>query len=274
MVLPSLSQSKPGGIGMAWAKIQKQYGWFGLWHPEIILLLLIVWVLYEWFRRTHQAIRFAQYSSFVAGIGAIYASMGTPLKLLGDAYLLTAHMVQYVLLSMAVPPLIIFGVPNSIWEWLWQRKWLNTIFRIITYPPLALLLFNLVFSGLLYPAVLDLSLRNTWLYLAAPYGMLITAVAMWWPLMSPLSESPRLSRGASLVYLFFGLDLMMPASVYIIDTGRPDYWIYREAPRLFHLSALADQQLGGIVMSIGMLLAYAVAFIATYAGYDDSHWYE
>ncbi len=48
----------------------------------------------------------------------------------------------------------------------------------------------------------------------------------------------------------------MPVSVYIIDTGHADYLIYRTAPGVSHLSALADQKLGCIVMSVGMFIAY------------------
>ncbi len=74
--------------------------------------------------------------------------------------------------------------------------------------------------------------------------------------MSSTSKSPRLSRGLRLINLFLNLDLIMPVSVYIIDTGHADYLIYRTAPGVSHLSALADQKLGCIVMSVGMFIAY------------------
>lgn len=258
-----------------WPVILGHDNWLQLWHPEVAVLMILLWTLYVAVSRVRRvAIARDRQIAFASALVLVYASMGTPLKLLGDDFLFTAHMVQYVLLSMVVAPLLIWGIPPQAWKTLWELRIVKPVLSLLTYPPIALLLFNIVFSGLLYPRILDLSLRDNWLYLAAPYGMLVSAVAMWWPLMSPILESPRLSRGSRLIYLFFNVDLMMPASVYIIDTGHADYLIYQLAPRVFHLSALADQQLGGIVMSVGMFIAYTVTFLITYAGYDESHWYE
>lgn len=247
------------------------YGWFKLWHPEVALALGIIVILY------HRLIADAtkrQRLAFWAMLTTFYVAIGTPIKVVADDYLLTAHMVQYVLMSMVIPPLLIYGLGSLAWRRLLGIPWLASVWRLLTYPPLALIGFNVVFSALQYPAILDLSLRNAWAYLVLPYLILAMSVAMWWPLLSPLQEFPRLSRGAQLVYLFFNLDFMMPASVYIVDTRHADYSIYQHAPRLFHLSALADQQLGGLVMGVGMFLAYVVAFGMIYAGYDEGHWYE
>ncbi|MCL5972539.1 MAG: cytochrome c oxidase assembly protein, partial [Firmicutes bacterium] len=238
---------------MMWPASLRHDSWLQLWHPEVAVLMILMWTLYHAISRVREiAIARDRQIAFASALVLLYVSMGTPLKILGDDFLLSAHMVQYVLLSMAVAPLLVWGIPPQTWRTLWELPLLKPVLSLLTYPPFALLLFNTVFSGLLYPRILDLSLQDNWLYLVAPYGMLVSAVAMWWPLMSPILESPRLSRGSRLIYLFFNLDLMMPASVYIIDTGHADYLIYRLAPRVFHLSALADQQLGGIEMSLGM----------------------
>lgn len=247
------------------------YGWLRLWHPEVALALGVIAILYL---RLAADVTMHQRLTFGAMLTVLYVAIGTPIKVVADDYLLTAHMVQYVLMSMVIPPLLIYGLGPLTWRRLLGIPWVASMWRLITYPPVALIGFNGVFSGLQYPPVLDLSLRNAWAYLILPYLILAMSVAMWWPLLSPLTEFPRLSRGAQLLYLFFNLDFMMPASVYIVDTRHADYSIYQHAPRLFHLSALADQQLGGLVMGVGMFLAYVVAFGIIYAGYDEGRWYE
>lgn len=248
-----------------------EYGWLRLWHPEVALALGVIAILYH---RLALEVAARQRVTFGAMLLMLYVAIGTPIKVVADEYLLTAHMVQYVLMSMVIPPLLIYGLGSLTWRRILGIPWVASVWRLLTYPPIALIGFNLVFSGLQYPAVLDLSLRNAWAYLVLPYLILVMSVTMWWLLLSPLEEFPRLSRGAQLIYLFFNLDFMMPASVYIVDTRHADYSVYQHAPRLFHLSALADQQLGGLVMGVGMFVAYAVAFGIIYAGYDEGHWYE
>ena len=89
-----------------------------------------------------------------------------------------------------------------------------------------------------------------------------------------LPELGMISRGYQLLYIFFNFDLMMPALVYIIDTARPFYVFYMHAPRIFGISALADQQLGDLLMGASMTIAYISAFLATYTKYDETHWYD
>lgn len=253
------------------AKFVFDDNWLSLWHPEVIACLAIVGILYH--RLARSAVP-RQRVMFWAMLVTLYIAIGTPVKLIADEYLLTAHMIQYVLMSMVVPPLLIAGIPLTGWRSLWSVSGLSEMWRVLSFPPVALIGFNVAFSSLQFPSILDMSLRNAWAYFVLPYVILILSTAMWWPILSPLDEFPRLSRGAQLVYLFFNVDFMMPASVYILDTSRADYRVYEDAPRLFHLSALADQQLGGLIMGVGMFLAYAVAFGIIYAKYDEGRWYE
>lgn len=270
MIFKGLLQARARTVASV-ATIGTDYGWLGLWHPEVLACIGIIAYLYQ---KMARSVTFGQRILFWAMLMVLYVAMGTPMKLIADDYLLTAHMVQYVLMSMVVPPLLILGIPGVAWRRLWTITGLSKIWRWLSYPPVALIGFNVAFSVLQYPPILDMSLRNTWAYLVLPYVILILSIAMWWPMLSPLEEFPRLSRGAQLIYLFFNVDFMMPSSVYIVDTSRAEYRVYQEAPRLFHLSALADQQLGGVVMGVGMFLAYAVAFGIIYAGYDEGHWYD
>ncbi len=281
------------------AYLFQHYNFFALWHPEVMLLVIILAVVYfqlggplrERFGDNLPDVPTLQKVYFMAALAVFYLAMGTPVKLVADDYLFAGHMVQYALLSVVLPPLLLAGIPQWMMNALWKTGFWSRVLSVATNPPFAIIAFNVIFSGIEYPAVLDASLRNDWVYVLESYVMLFSAIFMWWPIMAPVEkkqnrhlrvvrkrgqmpELAMVSRGYQLVYIFFNFDLMMPALVYIIDTSTPFYTFYLHAPRIFGISALADQQLGVLIMGLSMATAYLSAFIASYAKYDDSHWYE
>ncbi len=277
----------------------QHYGFFALWHPEVMLLVIILLVVYfqllgplkSRFGENLPEVPVMQKVYFVAAMLVFYAAMGSPIKLVADKFLYSGHMVQYALLSVVLPPLLLAGIPQWMILSLWKTRFWSRVLRVATNPPFAILTFNIIFSGIEYPGFLDASLRNDWIYVFISYVMLFSAIFMWWPILSPVvargphhlkvirprgtaPELAMISRGYQLIYIFFNFDLMMPALVYIIDTSRPFYTFYVHAPRIFGMSALGDQQLGVLIMGLSMAVAYVSAFIASYTKYNDAHWYE
>lgn len=47
---------------------------------------------------------------FVAGVVVMLFALISPLDTLGDEYLFSAHMLQHLLLELAVPPLLLLGI--------------------------------------------------------------------------------------------------------------------------------------------------------------------
>ena len=87
-----------------------------------------------------------------------------------------------------------------------------------------------------------------------------TATLMWWPVMSPLAELPRLPYGLGMLYLFLvGIPMQVVAAL-ITTSDQVLYPWYSVAPRTWGLSPLDDQQLGGLLMwvpgNIYMFLAH------------------
>lgn len=277
----------------------RHYNFFALWHPEVMLLVVILLVVYfqllgplkNRFGDNLPPVPTMKKVYFLGALIVFYVAMGTPLKLVADEYLFSGHMVQYALLSMVMPPLLLAGIPQWMINSLWKTRFWYNVLRVATSPPFAIITFNVIFSVIEWPPFLDASLHDDWLYLLESYVMLIAAIFLWWPVMHPvlkrgdnklkvvprpgfLPELTMISRGYQLVYVFFNFDLMMPALVYIIDTAKPFYLFYVHAPRIFGISALADQQLGVLIMGASMTVAYVSAFLAIYTKYDESHWYD
>jgi putative membrane protein len=91
-----------------------------------------------------------------------------------------------------------------------------------------------------------------------------TAVILWWPILSPSPELPRISYPAQLLYVFLQV---LPGSLIgglIANTDRPLYAFYAAAPRITGLSAVQDQQLGALIMWVGGGFFFLVVFTAVF----------
>src|SRR5919109_117247 len=53
-----------------------------------------------------------QVQTFLLGVLVMFIALVSPLDTLGDGYLLTAHMVQHLLITLVAPPLLLLGTPR------------------------------------------------------------------------------------------------------------------------------------------------------------------
>src|SRR5438034_1099457 len=94
--------------------------------------------------------------------------------------------------------------------------------------------------------------------------LLATAVLAWWPVASASTLAPRLHYGAQILYLFaFGVPMTVVASM-ITGAERVLYPFYAAAPRLWDLTPLADQRLGGVIMWVPAALIPLAAFTVVF----------
>jgi cytochrome c oxidase assembly factor CtaG len=74
-----------------------------------------------------------------------------------------------------------------------------------------------------------------------------TGILMWWPLVQ--DEPRRLPSSARVAYAFAAFLLAAPLGLLLALLPRPVYDFYEQAPRLWGLSPLADQELAGATMA-------------------------
>ena len=91
--------------------------------------------------------------------------------------------------------------------------------------------------------------------------------------MSPSRLAPALPYAAQLLYLFvFGIPMTVVAAM-ITAAERVLYPFYEAAPRLFTISPLEDQRLGGVIMWVpsGLipLAAFTIVFFRWVAAEAD-----
>src|SRR5438094_9730201 len=107
-----------------------------------------------------------QMMSFLSAVLVLCIALESPLDTAGDTYLLSAHMVQHLLLVLVVPPLLLFGTPGWVFRPLLGVAPLAAAARVLTRGPVAFAVYNVVFSLAHLPVGFDLTLRNERVHIA------------------------------------------------------------------------------------------------------------
>lgn len=204
---------------------------------------------------------------FALGLLAIWVAQGTPLDDLADRYLLTAHMIQHELITFIAPPLLLLGLPAGLPRRLFRGRLFGPALRWLTQPVVALVAFNLLFSLYHFPGIFEAGLRNEAVHFLQHLVLFVTALFLWWPLTSPLPEAPRLAEPLQLLYLFGVMVAQTVVFGLVTFAPRPFYPTYVQAPRLWGLSPLDDQQLAGAMMQIVAMAAIAPFVASAMAGW-------
>jgi putative membrane protein len=205
-----------------------------------------------------------QVASFSAALLAMLLSLQGPLHEVSDYYLFSAHMVQHLVLILVMPPLLLAGIPDWVLRPAIRVRPVLAFARALTLPLIAFSLNNAIFLAWHFPGPYDLMMRNHGVHVAMHLTIMVTGVIMWWPVMSPLPELPRIAAPLQMVYLFLvGVPMMISAAL-ITFSSKPLYQWYVEAPRLFGIGPLDDQRLGGVIMWVPGGLVLWIAITAVY----------
>jgi putative membrane protein len=204
-----------------------------------------------------------QVASFCAALATLVLSLQGPLHELSDYYLFSAHMVQHLAIILVMPPLLLAGIPDWLLRPAIQVRPVRAVARAVTIPLVALALNDAIFLAWHFPGPYDLVMRDHNVHIAMHLMIMVTGVIMWWPVMSPLPELPRIAAPLQMIYLFISGIPMMISAALITFSGTPLYQWYVQAPRIFGISALDDQRLGGVIMWVpgGLVLWIAITAV-------------
>jgi cytochrome c oxidase assembly factor CtaG len=180
----------------------------------------------------------------------------TPLHHLGLHYLLTAHLLQNVILAEWAPLLAVFGASRPLAEWFaGSRLW-----RAATLPVVALPVWLGNYFLWHAPPLYDAALRHqAWLIHVEHACYFATGLLFWWPLVHDVPR--RLASGARAAYAFAAFVLAAPLGLLLALVPKPAYDFYVHAPRLWGLSALGDQQIAGVTMAAEQAIVLFVVFL-------------
>jgi putative membrane protein len=210
----------------------------------------------------------ARPARFAAALCVLLVALNGPLHDLSDYYLFSAHMVQHLLLTLVVPPLLLAGTPRWMADALVRRlgrvRALGALARAATRPVPALALYTVALVGWHLPGPYGAALEHHRLHVVEHVALMASALVAWWPVLSPSALLARLHYGAQILYLFaLGIPMTVVAAM-ITGAEHTLYTFYAAAPRLFELTPLADQRLGGLIMWVPAGVIPLIAFTAVF----------
>ena len=259
MSLPVFPHSDAGPFQPAWSV-----------HPSVVIGCAGLALLYGWgarrLRRGHEGERRLppwRVAMFGASLLVLLGALNGPLHDLSDEYLFSAHMLQHLLLQLIWPPLLLAGIPEWLIEPVLRHPVPRAVLRALTRPVVAGTLFCVTIAAFHVPALYDVMMEDHDMHIAIHLLFMGTALLMWWPVLSPTPLVPRASPGVQMLYLFLvGIPMQATAApISLADTVLYSY--YADAPRVWGLTALQDQQIGGLLMWVpgGLYLWGAISIV-------------
>jgi putative membrane protein len=175
---------------------------------------------------------------------------GWPMHDIGEQYLYSVHMVQHLLISFFIPPLLLLATP----VWLARLVLLDegpmaTWIRRLARPLPAGLIFNAITVFLHWQGSVTESVRSAPYHYTAHVLLFASALLMWTPVCGPLPEL-RISRPAKMVYLFLMSVIPTIPGGWLTFAEKPVYRVYDLPIRLWNIDVIADQQAAGAIMKI------------------------
>lgn len=236
-------------------------------HPGIAAWCLAAAALYVLGARG-RAWPVARTGSFLAGLAIVAVALQSGLDAHAEE-LLSVHMLQHLLLTLAAPPLLIAGAPVTLALRALPpsgRRVLASALRSrplrgLAHPAVGLALFAAVLLVTHFTGFYDAALRSTALHESEHVLYVATALLFWLPLAG---REPLRARPSPLVRILYVLLAMPPMALVGVALASSDtlrYESYASPAQALGVSALADQHAGGMIMWVGGTLTLALAVV-------------
>ncbi len=243
------------------------------WLSEPAVLAPIALLVYVYIRRFIAARREAgprgasalHAIAFAGGILALLAALASPVDGLGEDYLFSAHMLQHVLLGDIAPLLLLLGLSRVIMRPATRR--LMAVERKVGRfaHPLTGLTAWLVLMYLWHiPALYDAALEHAGVHLLEHVSFFSAGVAVWWPLIQPIPMRRRLTGLWPLAYIGTAKFGLAALGLYLTWSGTAIYTYYEHVPRIWGLSPVEDQNVGGALMMVEQSLTFVIVLVAVF----------
>jgi cytochrome c oxidase assembly factor CtaG len=215
--------------------------------PAFIVLAAAGAVAYAWTARHDRP---PTWRAVVFGLGLflIAASLNSPLETIAAKRLLLVHLLQNGLIADIAPLLVLLGLTPAM------RAWLDAHGASRLRARYALPAWLVAWYGTHIAGFYDWALESGWALNIEHALLILGGLLFWWPLVSG-----RLSPPPALAYLGAGFVASSFLGLALIFSSSPFYSFYERAPRLWGLSPVRDQNLGGILMNGEQTLVFLLA---------------
>lgn len=228
-------------------------------HPEVWVLLVGLAGLYVFALQSlgprlvgpgQPVATAAQKRWFGLGIVLLWIASDWPMHDIAEEYLYSVHMMQHMVLTFLVPPVMLLATPEWLARIVIGDGRLGRAFLKIARPIPAAIIFNVVQLTTHWSGIVNASVENGPLHYGLHTLVVVTALAVWMPVVSPLPEH-RVSAPAQCIHLFLtSIVPTIPAAWLALAEGVL-YEAYDKPARLFDISVTSDQQAAGLIMKLG-----------------------
>lgn len=208
---------------------------------------------------------------FVAAMALLALAMFSPLSLLADGVLFSAHMTQHILLLLFIPGLTLLSLPADFSVASGRSSEARTARSSAPVGATSVLGWIAGVGAMWFwhvPQLCNAAASTSSIHALQTVSLLGMGSVFWWPILAPRAAD-RLVPGFGIAYLFtaclactaLGILLTLSSvevcSAFTAPTAAPSLW----ASLRDTLGARRDQQIGGLLMWLPMCLVYVAAIV-------------
>lgn len=233
--------------------------WKFQWHPEVWVLVGFLTCAYIYMVRVigpkavpagQPAVTRFNIGCFVGAMAMLWFASDWPMHDIGEEYLYSVHMLQHMVLSYFMPPLVLMATPQWLLRVLIGDGKLYRVVQFMCRPVTAALVFNTVIVVTHIPSVVNASVANGPLHYSLHFAVVMASLLMWMPVVGPIPEF-QIGPLPKCIYLFIqSLVPTIPAAWLTFADGVV-YKVYDGPVRVWGISVQTDQQVAGAIMKIG-----------------------
>lgn len=224
LVIPVISQILDG------------FSFHSQWNGGVIFFTLILIVLYMFLLPTPKNHKKYKSIAFVSSMLLILFAVGSPLNLLGRM-LFRAHIIQIVVVLFIAAPLIVIGIKTNLLEKLLKNNGVKKVYRFLTHPVFAIVLFHGLFICYHVPGVFDWIRTGYFTNYFFLVGLILAAILLWWPIIGPMKEHDTLTFKQKMIYIVVNIVLFVPVTLFLWLANGELYSVYSDTSQM--LAALA-----------------------------------
>ncbi len=238
-------------------------------HVEVWLLMIVIIASYIYAIKVigprvvpHGAVvTRRQIKAFTAGALLMWIASDWPIHDIAEEYLYSVHMMQHMMLSYFVPPLMLLATPKWLFDAIFGTGRGFRAIKFLSRAPVAALLFNVMVMVAHIPDVVNRSVSNGPMHYSLHILLVLTSLLMWMPVCGP-ERSFHLQYGGMMIYLFLMSVIPTVPAAWLTFAEGSVYKHYDIPVRVWGLSVTTDQQLAGAVMkSAGSLFLWTIIIV-------------
>lgn len=232
-------------------------------HPEVWVVVAGAGILYALAVRSppYRADR-REVAAFAGALVAAFVVLSWPLADLATRWSLAALVLQRMVLLLAVPALLLLGVPRTVLARLTRPAGVDAVLRAVSRPVAAVALVTVVSVGTLTAGAVQLQATSPPARAGLDLALVAAGVVLWAPVLPRFPSTDRPSPLGRAAYLIVQSILPSFLAVVWIFAHHPLYPTFdRRVPGL-PLSPVTDQLIAGFLAKFGTIgVLWSVAFV-------------